>query len=68
MVLVDKQYVIGATTMNNFIVYAVYLNRTEKVLGTFETRDLAIAAIERFLNRSPKASCYINNETVAWVK
>jgi len=54
--------------MSNFIVYAVYLNRPEKVLGTYETRELAIAAIERFLNRSPKASCYINNETVAWVK
>lgn len=54
--------------MKNFTVYATFPNRAEQVVGSFEFRDQAIAAIERYLNTHPSATCYINNETVGWVK
>lgn len=56
------------TAMKNFTVYAVFPSGTEKVIGSFEFRDQAIKAIERFLNMRPSATCYINKETVGWVK
>ncbi len=54
--------------MTNFIVYAIIGESAERVVGTYEFRDQAVAAIERYLNQHPTATCYINDETVGWVK
>ena len=55
--------------MNNYTVYATLPNAAgEIILGSFEFRDQAIARIERYLNVHPTATCYINSETVGWVK
>jgi hypothetical protein len=54
--------------MKNFTVYAVLPNQAEIIVGSFEFRDQAQAAIERYLNTHPTATCYINSETVGWVK
>lgn len=54
--------------MKKFTVYAVFYSGREQVVGSFEFRDQAVAAIERYLNRNPAATCYINDETTGWVK
>ena len=55
--------------MSNYIVYATLPNATgEIIVGSFEFRDQAQAAIDRYLNQHPTATCYVNSETVGWVK
>lgn len=55
--------------MSNYIVYAVIPgNQSEIVVGSYEFKDQARAAIERYLNVHPTATCYINSDATGWVK
>ena len=54
--------------MTNFTVYAVTPQGVENIVGHYEFRDQAIAAIERVLNQRPWVTCYINDDTVGWAK
>jgi hypothetical protein len=55
------------TYRNDYTVYAVMPSGAEYVVGCYEFRDQAAAAIERHLNQRPAATCYINDGTVGYV-
>lgn len=54
--------------MNTYKVYAQHRYGPERIIGTYQTEEQAIAAIERYLKANPSAVCYINDGTVGWCR